>query len=175
MDTDGSISYNDKRYTVTYSSTSRKLLEQVNWLIRSLGYSGNIIDDKRKEKYTNKYCGTLLMRIPNKIKHELFTYHPKYSKALEASNIKQENIYDDLLIKDISFSHREGCRCIMVDNPEHLYLTEDFIVTHNTFIALYSISKLGLKPLIVAPTTLLKSQWTDEFINEGIPKEELLP
>ena len=173
MDTDGSISYNDKRYTVTYSSTSHRLLEQVNWLIRSLGYSGNIIDDKRKEKYTNKYCGTLLMRIPNKIKHELFTYHPKYSKALEASNIKQENIYDDLLIKDISFSHREGCRCIMVDNPEHLYLTEDFIVTHNTFIALYSISKLGLKPLIVAPTTLLKSQWTDEFINEGIPKEDI--
>ena len=46
-------------------------------------------------------------------------------------------------------------------------------VRGKTFIALYSISKLGLKPLIVAPTTLLKSQWTDEFINEGIPKEDI--
>lgn len=173
MDTDGSISYNEKRYTVSYSSTSRKLLEQVNWLIRSLGYSGNISNDHRKDKYTKKYCGTLIMRIPNKIKHELFTYYPKYLKALEASSIKQDIIYDDLLIKDISFSHREGCRCIMVDNPEHLYLTEDFIVTHNTFMAMYAISKLGLKPLVITPTTMLKSQWTKEFIEEGIPKEKI--
>lgn len=80
---------------------------------------------------------------------------------------------DSLKITDISFSHREQCRCIMVDNPEHLYLTEDFIVTHNTFIATYAISKLQLKPLIVAPTTLLKNQWCDEFEAVGIPRHDI--
>ena len=38
---------------------------------------------------------------------------------------------------------------------------------------MYAISKLGLKPLVITPTTMLKSQWTKEFIEEGIPKEKI--
>lgn len=78
-----------------------------------------------------------------------------------------------LNIVSIEYSHKEQCRCIMVDNDEHLYLTEDYIVTHNTFIALKSISQLGYKPLIVAPTTLLKNQWIENFENDGIPKDDI--
>ena len=61
----------------------------------------------------------------------------------------------------------------MVDNPMHLYLTEDYIVTHNTFIAMYSSSKLGLKPLIVTPSTLLKNQWIEEIIDSGIDRSDI--
>ena len=61
----------------------------------------------------------------------------------------------------------------MVNNPDHLYLTQDYIVTHNTFISLYSISKLGLKPLIVTPSTLLKNQWIENLIDSGIPAEDI--
>lgn len=80
---------------------------------------------------------------------------------------------ESLKIKSIEFSHREKCRCIMVDHPSHMYLTEDFIVTHNTFIACYSASKLGLKPLIVVPTSLLKNQWIDNILELGIDKSEI--
>ena len=173
MDTDGSISPADGRYGVRYSSTSRKLLEQIVWLLYSFGYSGSIINDKRENKYVEGYCGSVSFRVPNRDKYLFFTTEEKLYRAKEAVKIDQENIYDDLLIKDISFSHKEKCRCIMVDNPEHLYLTEDFIVTHNTFIATYATSKLGLKPLVVAPTTLLKNQWVEEFVGCGIPKEEI--
>lgn len=173
MDTDGSISPSDGRYGMRYTSTSRKLLEQIVWLLYSFGYSGSIINDKRENKYVDGYCGSVSFRVPNRDKCLFFTTEDKLYRAKEAAKIDQENIYDDLLIKDISFSHKEKCRCIMVDNPEHLYLTEDFIVTHNTFIATYATSKLQLKPLVVAPTTLLKNQWVEEFEGCGIPREDI--
>lgn len=36
--------------------------------------------------------------------------------------------------------------CIYVDNLEHLYLTNDYIVTHNTTLVKYIISALGVNP-----------------------------
>lgn len=173
MDTDGSISYNNGRYHLRYTSTSEELLKQVVWLLRSFGYSGTIIKDNRDKKYTKDFCGSVFFRVPNSIKHNFLTLTSKRIIAEEAANQKQENVYNDLLIKNIEFSHKEKSRCIMVDNPEHLYLTEDFIVTHNTFIALYAISKLGLKPLIIAPTTLLKNQWIENFTDLGIDNSDI--
>ena len=45
----------------------------------------------------------------------------------------------ELKIKDIKYIRQEEARCIMVDNSDHLYLTEDYIVTHNKFL----LSHLG--------------------------------
>ena len=174
LDTDGSISYSNGRYNVRYSSCSLTLLKQIREIMYSLGYStGNILTDIREDKYVEGFCGNIHLKIPNEHKKYFFSTQQKFADAVTAGVIKKENIFNDLLIKDISFSHREQCRCIMVDNPEHLYLTEDFIVTHNTFIATYAISKLQLKPLIVAPTTLLKNQWCDEFRDVGIPRSNI--
>ena len=45
--------------------------------------------------------------------------------------------------------------------------------TGKTFIALYAISKIGYKPLIVAPTTMLKNQWIENLIDLGIDKNDI--
>lgn len=42
-----------------------------------------------------------------------------------------------------------------------------------TFIALYSAAQLGLKPLIVAPTSLLKNQWIENIVELGIDKSDI--
>ena len=42
-----------------------------------------------------------------------------------------------------------------------------------TFISMYSASKLGLKPLIVTPSTLLKNQWIEEIEDCGIDKADI--
>ena len=174
LDTDGSISPAGGRYNIRYTSCSLQLLKQLRWLIYSLGFStGKILADVREDKYVGNFCGNIHLRIPNNAKPYFFTTDYKKSIALEAVGVYKDDIFEDLLIKDISFSHREECRCIMVDNPEHLYLTEDFIVTHNTFIATYATSKIQMKPLVIAPTTLLKNQWVEEFEGCGIPREEI--
>ena len=72
---------------------------------------------------------------------------------------------DSLKITNISSSHKEQCRCIMVDNPEHLYLTEDFIVTHNTFCSGVGICKYGMKALIVMHRNTLRTQWLNSLYN----------
>lgn len=45
--------------------------------------------------------------------------------------------------------------------------------TGKTFIATYAISKIQLKPLIVAPTSLLKNQWCEEFEGVGISRKDI--
>lgn len=160
MDTDGSITYSEGRYNVSYSSTSRKLLEQIQTIIWSFGFIANIVDDNRRDKYTEGYCGTLNIRVPNYFKKYLFSYPEKLRIAeLASKRHDHQQPFRHLLIKDIRFSHKEECQCIYVDSPDHLYLTEDFIVTHNTFMACYSAIKVGLRTLIIVPTSGIKKQW----------------
>ena len=45
--------------------------------------------------------------------------------------------------------------------------------TGKTFIATYAISKIQLKPLIVAPTSLLKNQWCEEFEGVGVKRSDI--
>lgn len=173
MDTDGCITRSGGRYHTKYSSTSKKLLEQIQWLVRSFGYSATITKDKRKHKYTSGFCGTLIFRVPNSFKQNMFTLSYKHDRAMEAHDKEQKDYYKDLFITDIRKVDRAKCRCIMVDNPEHLYLANDFIVTHNTFMSSYAIKELKLKPLIIAPTANLKNQWIENFENFGIDRKDI--
>ena len=132
MDTDGSISYNDGRFGVSYSSCSKQLLLDIQELIRSLGYNGNISEDKRTEKYRSSYCGSIIFQVPNEFKPQMFTLPYKLVIACSAVNYKKHRNYDMITVKEIEFSHREEARCIYVTDPSHLYVTNQFIVTHNT-------------------------------------------
>ena len=37
-------------------------------------------------------------------------------------------------IDSIEYIGKEECQCIMIDNPCHLYITDDYIITHNTTV-----------------------------------------
>ena len=79
-----------------------------------------------------------------------------------------------LRIVSIEYSHREQCRCIMVDNPEHLYLTENFIVTHNTFCTGYAIGLFGAKALIIMHRETLRGQWSKSLYDlNGYPRNRV--
>lgn len=56
----------------------------------------------------------------------------------------------------------EECVCISVDHPSHLYVAEDFIVTHNTICAIYSSVKIGYTTLIILQGLI--DQWLQSIL-----------
>lgn len=168
LDSNGSISKEENGYEVRYTSTSKTLLKQIQQLVRGLGYISTITVDKRgREKYVGGFCGTVSIRVPHKFKEKLFSHPDKWSIAHKAGIEKKDTRqpFKYLTIKNIEFSHRERARCIKVDAPDQLYVTEDFIVTHNTFMACYSAIKVGLRTLIIVPTSGIKVQWGETLTN----------
>lgn len=80
-----------------------------------------------------------------------------------------------LKVIDISFDHMEEAQCILVDNPDHLYVTDQNIITHNTFMACYSSIKVGLRTLIIAPISSIKDQWGETLTGMfKVPPERVL-
>ena len=165
MDTDGNIAECDGRFHTTYSSTSKKLLSQIVQILQSFGFSGTICADGRGyEKYRKGFCGCVLFKTPNAVKHRFFTIPYKKDIALKAQTVQQKNYYNGFIIKDIKkLDYKENCRCILVDNPEHLYLTDDYIVTHNTYCSGVGLCKYGAKTLIIMHRDQLRVQWMNSL------------
>lgn len=82
--------------------------------------------------------------------------------------------YDHIMIKSIEYSHKEECRCILVSNPDHLYLTENFLVTHNTYCSSVGACLYGVKTLIITHRNTLREQWLNSLYNlTGLTHKEV--
>ena len=77
-------------------------------------------------------------------------------------------------IQSIRYSHEEEAQCILVDSPDHLYMMDNDIFTHNTFMGCYSAIKVGLRTLIIVPTSGIKQQWGETLTGMfNVPKERV--
>lgn len=127
MDTDGFVSKNGM--AVEFYSVSEQLAQDVAALTRSLGGTAKVHLPKIKtfthlgEKRTGQPCYRVSVKTPFcpfllKRKVERWRPTPKYAPARYISSVES-----------VGF---KPAQCIMVDHPSHLYITDDFIVTHNT-------------------------------------------
>lgn len=132
FDTDGTV---DKNGCISYCTTSKQLAEQVQYLIRSIGGLCKI-----KEKQTTyTYKG---VKKQGRISYNLNIRHKEplslFSLPRKLERLKEKNQYSEnlkLRIKNIEYCGEEDCQCILIDDQKHLYITDDFIVTHNTYMA----------------------------------------
>lgn len=177
MDTDGYIQNGD-RYQVRYSTMSEQLGKDVVSLCLSLGYLATLIVSDRKEKGIEY---SVNINIPNEKKCEIFTLPRRLNVAKEASIFKKKRNYWRIAISNVEkLEDKQEMVCIMVDNDEHLYLTNDFIVTHNTFITLAQTLPTALKmkePLFIMCNEEDKKKWQREIIAwqiNNIQKKDLV-
>ena len=129
LDTDGNVRKNGG---IEYVSTSKELTDNVRWLVLSLG--GFCKVSSKTPTYTykgikkiGKKAYKLTISFPDKNNIIPFKLNRKNDRVV--NRVKYDN---NKFIKSIEYSHDEEATCIMVDNDEHLFVTDDFIVTHNT-------------------------------------------
>lgn len=140
FDTDGTIQ-NISRYNVSYSTTSKRLAEDIQEVLWSLGImtSINAHSNKRDWNDSKTFDYHVHVKVQNKDKYKFFRLKRKLDRAYEAQKVvkKREKKFDTIAIKSIEkLDYQEPMTCIMVDDPEHLYLAgKGHIVTHNTEMA----------------------------------------
>ncbi len=122
-----------KTGSVEYSSISEGLATDVQRLCRSLGYVARVI----RKKTTCRYKGELVDGVAFRVRiiannaAELFGLE---RKKINANRDKTGTGYDALRhLTSYEYVGKKRCRCILVSNDDHLYVTNDFIVTHNTY------------------------------------------
>jgi replicative DNA helicase len=129
MDTDG---YVDKKGTVQFTTVSKQLCDDVRELVLSLGGTARINSKipnyiYNEEKKEGQLAYTITMSFANDIvPFRLLRKVGRY--------YKREKYIEQKYVKSITYSHDEEALCIKVSNPDELFVTRNYVLTHNTTI-----------------------------------------
>lgn len=131
IDTDGEV---NKNGTVGYSTASKQLADDIVWLARSLGCKARIQPTVKRPTYTHKGekkegrpSYRLTITYPDSFGRVCYVKH----KAERVKPVGRR--YLTRWIDSIEYVGEEECKCVSVDRLDGLFLTNDFIVTHNSF------------------------------------------
>ena len=164
FDTDGSVS-SKSNGLASFSTTSSELYAGVSYLLRSLGFPTSTSSKAvcRGRVKQNGTCSTDYV-IRTHLKPEQFDVCFSLPRQVEKLRSvfgtwkRPSKCTERVALTDVR--EIEPCEqvCILVDNPEHLFLANDFLVTHNTHRAIedwFVPSFNGGKNLMVSLSTLV--------------------
>lgn len=161
MDTDGSASQG--KTAMEYCTVSEKLSRDVRDLVLGLGgrvsvstKSGSYV--KNGVKHVCRKAYRLCISFPETLDFNPFALPRKAALFKPTKRLTQRFITSIEYVKDVESV------CIEVDSPEHLYITDDYIVTHNTVImaAIYAAYN-QLNTIIAVPLATVAKQTYKEF------------
>lgn len=125
LDTDGSV---EGFGSISISVSNKGLASDIVELVRSIG--GIAKCRPRKTSRLNSYRITIRYRNPTAL----------FSLPRKLGRLPVDYQYSDCLravIDRVEFVGEQECQCISVTHPSHLYVTRDYVVTHNTYFLLY--------------------------------------
>lgn len=127
LDTDGHIT---KKGIVEFYTTSIKLARGVKFLVQSLG--GFCVIKPKTTTCNGKSFDSYRLHIRMTNKEDLFSLSRKKDRVVK----RTKKPLCRYITKIIKLKKQQTSACIKVDDTEGLYLTNDFIVTHNTTFSL---------------------------------------
>jgi len=149
LDTDGSISSRKER-SVTFYTTSDRLADDVVFLTRSLGGVARRRLKKaptythKGEIRTGRPCHVLCLSLPPDVQ----PFRLERKASLIVPRTKYQPTRYIVAVEPVG---KKPCQCIRVSSPDHLYVTDDFVVTHNTFSMIASAMELRRMGLAKKP------------------------
>lgn len=171
LDSDGHVRPADNN--IEFSSSSEELAKDVQFIVQSLGGTARI----RRKETTHLPSYRMSIILPNTIKPFVLSrkadvYHPRTKYLPTRAIVAVEHV------------GQKEAQCIKVEAEDQLYVTDSFIVTHNTPQAIGAAHRLFLKglvkkTLVICPSSL-KYQWQQEvdkftdhkaMVIDGTPKQ----
>ncbi len=142
LDTDGFA----ETTGVEYSTSSKQLAEDVRELVHSLG---GYCSYRIKENCGYKKDGKFIKCRPSyRLRIQFSSEQPnpfKLSRKANVYNPKRKIL--KRYITNIEYVGEEKTSCIYISDPSHLYITDDYIITHNTTISEFFLSYfMGMYP-----------------------------
>lgn len=137
LDTVGHIDTDDMALYLNWNiADPEKEGKQVEYLFRSLGAVITRQGTKRSPAWKIRHSRPVSLFRHRCPKHLLDTFGDlTVSTKLELVEITPDKTVE--------------CQCISIDHPDRLYVTDDFIVTHNTVTALITTSRIGYRFAVV--------------------------
>jgi len=145
LDTDG---HSRKDSIVELTLASKQLIEDVQFIVQSLGGIGRI-----KPKYVI-YNGEkrLYWRITIKLPPEFTPFKLKRKINTFVAPTKYQ---PNRAIKSIKFIGEKEAQCILIDSEDHLYCTDNCVLTHNTLSAILYVEMNNFeKVFVITPNSL---------------------
>lgn len=131
MDTDGTI---DRRTgSLSFSTSSLQMARDFQDVVRSLGGLAKLTE---KATFYRNAQGD---RVAGKTSYRISIRHPRpgsfFSLPRKLALVHEDYQYSDSLklrIRSIEPVRRAQAACILIDHPDHLFITDNYVVTHNT-------------------------------------------
>lgn len=139
MDSDGTLDKSD-RYIISLSS--KKLIEDIAFICRSLGYNCSYTIKKTGYKVNGVYKECLLSYSLTIFTRDIISNLPRKQKKIKKiTNEYTINKEIRTKIVDIKYIGKQQAKCVTVDSKDNCYLIGDFVATHNCAKS-YSLSAI---------------------------------
>ena len=123
-------------HNVTYTSSSPQEEQEMSQWVRARG------------GLFRKVPGTDAYQIIHRDMESLFR-HTSLQPVIQSRGGELNNSDGLLRVISVKPIGKKEAQCIAIDHPDHLYVTNDYIVTHNTLMSLYAAAKRKKRIAIV--------------------------